>query len=144
MASSAAGSRGRRDGITAWLRALLLDVAARNTSVEEATDRLRGLAFSDLGFARVDHHRELRQGVCEVVYAEGKTVVQLVEIVERLLDRNFGAVLVTRAAPDQVAALRALAVAAGLPVRETRSGALAIMRQASRPAGRVLILSAGP
>ncbi|HXN03799.1 MAG TPA: nickel pincer cofactor biosynthesis protein LarB [Candidatus Acidoferrum sp.] len=120
-----------------------MSVAERNTTVEEATDRLRDLAFSDLGFARVDHHRELRQGVCEVVYAEGKTIVQLVAIVKRLLDRNLGTILVTRAATDQVAALRPLAAAAGLPLRETRSGAVAIMRQATRPAGQVLILTGG-
>ena len=139
----AVGPRSRANGFPAWLRSLLVSVAERNTTVEEATDRLRDLAFSDLGFARVDHHRELRQGVCEVVYAEGKTVVQLVQIVERLVDRNHGAILVTRAAPDQLAALRPLAAAAGLPVRETGSGALAIMRHATRPAGRVLIVTGG-
>src|SRR5437660_12712465 len=64
---------------------LLESVASGATSPEEARRALRDLPFADLGFAKVDHHRELRQGACEIVFAQGKTTEQVVAIVERLL-----------------------------------------------------------
>src|SRR5438046_7464283 len=78
------------------LGALLQQVAEGTVTASEAAEALRDLPFSDLGFAKVDHHRELRQGACEIVYAEGKTVEQVVAIVDRLLGNNAGPVLVTR------------------------------------------------
>jgi len=133
----------RADGFRGWLHSVLTSVANRRVSVEEAAESLRDLSFSDIGFAKVDHHRELRQGVCEFVYADGKTTTQLVEIVKRLLRRNRGSVLVTRASSDQLAALRRVSAGMDLPRRETRSGAFAIMRQLSKPHGRVLIVTGG-
>jgi NCAIR mutase (PurE)-related protein len=119
-------------------------VAAGAVSAEEATARLRDLPFADLGYARVDRHRELRQGTCEIVFASGKTVEQVEGIVAQLLAGNVGPVLVTRADERQAAAVRRLAEEAGLPVREApRSGALAILRGVPPPAGRVLVLTAG-
>jgi len=53
------------------LHQLLEDVARGATSPAAALERLRGLPFADLGFARVDHHRPLRQGFPEAVYAPG-------------------------------------------------------------------------
>ena len=55
------------------LRQLLDDVRAGVVAPDEAVRRLRRLPFADLGFARVDHHRPLRQGLAEAVYAPGKT-----------------------------------------------------------------------
>jgi NCAIR mutase (PurE)-related protein len=78
------------------LRALLRGVKEGRVTLEDALARLRGLAFEDLGFATVDHHRLLRRGFPEVVFAEGKTPTQVVEIVRSLLARE-GDVLVTRA-----------------------------------------------
>jgi pyridinium-3,5-biscarboxylic acid mononucleotide synthase len=131
------------DRFRGWLRTLLASVARRDTSVEEAINRLRDLAFTDLGFAKVDHHRELRQGVCEVVYADGKTVEQVVEIATRLLQRNHNSILVSRADVDQMTALQELADRAGHLWRETRSGTIAIFRQGTKPVGRVLIVTGG-
>ncbi len=133
----------RADGFRRWLHSVLTRVADRRLSVEEAGETLRDLSFADIGFAKVDHHRELRQGVCEFVYADGKTTSQLVEIVKRLLRRNRGSVLVTRASSDQLAALRRVADGMGLPRRETSSGAFAIIRQLSKPQGRVLLVTGG-
>jgi NCAIR mutase (PurE)-related protein len=78
------------------LRALLEGVRDGSVPVDDGVVRLRDLAFEDLGFANVDHHRKLRRGVPEVVLAQGKTPDQCVEIVGRLLARD-GDVLVTRA-----------------------------------------------
>ena len=67
------------------LRELLEDVAGGATSPAEALDRLRTLPFADLGFARVDHHRQLRQGFPEAVYGPGKTPAQCAAIVAELV-----------------------------------------------------------
>jgi len=67
------------------LEVLLADVAAGRLSPTAAIERLRHLPFEDLDFARIDHHRVLRQGHPEVVFCEGKTVEQVVAICDRLL-----------------------------------------------------------
>jgi len=128
----------------ARLRDLLSRVAAGEVSPGEAAHVLRDLPFTDLGFAKVDHHRELRQGACEIVFGQGKTVGQVVAIVRRLLEGNDGPVLVTRADAGQIEGVRTLAREWGLPVEERpRSGALAIMRNVAPAAGCVVVMTAG-
>ena len=78
------------------LEALLADVAAGRLLPAAALERLRHLPFEDLPFARIDHHRALRQGIPEVVFCEGKTVDQVVAICERL-EAATGSFLGTRA-----------------------------------------------
>ncbi len=70
------------------LERLLRDVRAGRLSIGDAVERLRGLPFEDLGFAKVDTHRELRTGFPEVIYCAGKTIVQVVEIARRVRDRH--------------------------------------------------------
>jgi NCAIR mutase (PurE)-related protein len=67
------------------LRALLDDVQSGAMGPDEAVAALRRLPYGDLGFARVDHHRALRQGMAEAVYAPGKTPFQCAAIVDELL-----------------------------------------------------------
>ena len=87
------------------LRQLLDDVRAGVVGPDDAVARLRRLPFADLGFARVDHHRALRQRAGEAVYAPGKTSRQCAEIVAELLaEPGRRPVLLTRADDDQVAA----------------------------------------
>jgi NCAIR mutase (PurE)-related protein len=76
-------------------------------SVDEAFARLRALPFEDVGFAVDDHHRSLRSGAAEVVYAPGKTPDQVVAIAERILAQN-GEVLITRCGPELGARLAAV------------------------------------
>src|SRR5436309_3151482 len=64
----------------ARLRELLARVATGEVAPEDAAAALRDLPFTDLGFAKVDHHRELRQGHCEIVLAAGKTPDQVAAI----------------------------------------------------------------
>src|SRR5215207_5456753 len=89
----------------ARLADLLARVSSGEVSPGDAVEELRDLPFSDLGFAKVDHHRELRQGASEIVYAEGKTPAEVRSIVARLLERNDGPVLVTRASSEHVEAV---------------------------------------
>jgi NCAIR mutase (PurE)-related protein len=90
----------------AQLRALMEQVREGAIDVDAALARLRHMPFEDLGFAKVDHHRALRQGMPEVIFAMGKTPEQVVAIAGRLLE-NAPNVLITRADPataDYVAA----------------------------------------
>ncbi len=93
---------------------LLDDVRSGRCSPDDAVHQLRRLPFADLGFAKVDHHRSLRQGIPEAVYAPGKTPAQCSAIVGELLSDGGppdsespgeagGPVLLTRADGDQVA-----------------------------------------
>lgn len=87
------------------LRKLLEAVRAGDMDGDEAVRRLRRLPFSDLGYARVDHHRQLRQGFPEAVYAPGKTAEQCAGIVADLLaEPDGGPVVLSRASREQVAA----------------------------------------
>lgn len=88
------------------LEQLLAEVQAGRLSVPAAVERLRTLPFEDLGFARVDHHRQLRQGFPEVVFAAGKSLEQIRAILHALTSRSPH-ILVTRLSPDQAAVLGA-------------------------------------
>jgi NCAIR mutase (PurE)-related protein len=89
------------------LRHLLDDVTAGRVAPDDAVAVLRRLPFADVGDALVDHHRALRQGMPEAVYAPGKTAEQVVRIVGELLEHGSGPVLVTRADDDQAKAAMA-------------------------------------
>lgn len=86
------------------LRALLEDVRAGSTGIDDALARVRHLPFEDLGFAKVDHHRALRHGMPEVIFGLGKTADQIVAIAGALLERSEN-VLVTRATAGAAARL---------------------------------------
>src|SRR5512143_959814 len=83
------------------LKALLEQVQSGGVDVDAALERMRHMPFEDLGFAKVDHHRALRHGMPEVVFAKGKTPAQVASIAGRLLE-NSANVLITRA--DEVTA----------------------------------------
>jgi pyridinium-3,5-biscarboxylic acid mononucleotide synthase len=126
----------------ARLADLLDRVSSGDVTPDDAARQLRDLPFSDLGFAKVDHHRELRQGACEVVYAEGKTPAEVRSIVERLLSGNEGPILVSRTSPEHVAAVRAAAGRVDV-VERSRARCVALRRNVPRPTGSVLIVTAG-
>ena len=119
------------------LRQLLDDVRAGILPPDEAVTRLRRLPFADLGFARVDNHRQLRQGLPEAVYAPGKTGDQCAAIVAELLDGGASPVLLTRATPEQAGA--ALTASPGGQVTATT---VVWRPRAERPA-RVVVITAG-
>ncbi len=91
------------------IRDLLAEVRAGACSDDEFVHQLQSLAPEDLGFARLDHHRHLRTGFPEVIFAQGKTVAQVAEIFTRLSARH-PVVMATRASQEQ-----ADAVLAGVP-----------------------------
>jgi NCAIR mutase (PurE)-related protein len=81
------------------IRRLLERLQAGRVSVEDAIERLRHMPSEDLGFAKIDHHRALRQGFAEVIFGHGKTPQQVVAIVRRMLRPKDSAhnILITRA-----------------------------------------------
>ena len=94
------------------LQRLLDAVKAGTVDSASAADRIaaamRAAPFEDLGFARVDTHRELRQGFPEVILGLGKTAVQIASIASRIISRGRP-LLVTRAQPDAFEAVREVA-----------------------------------
>ena len=87
------------------LKHLLLDLTTGKIEVDAALQRLRHLPFEDLGFANVDHHRELRQGAPEVIFGEGKSVGQIERIMTALLSKGNN-ILVTRLSEEKALTLR--------------------------------------
>ena len=88
------------------LEDLLTGVQRGEVTTDDALVLLRDLPFSDLAFAKPDHHRSLRTGLPEVIFGEGKSIAQIVEIAERLAAHGDN-VLVTRLQPSQADALLA-------------------------------------
>ena len=124
------------------IQALLTDVAAGRLTPETALEKLRYLPFEDIAFARIDHHRELRQGQPEVVFCEGKTPDQILQICERL-HAAAGSFLGTRATAD-VARLLQQRYPAMVWNQMARTVYLRGPRAARPPAtGTVLVVSAG-
>jgi NCAIR mutase (PurE)-related protein len=119
---------------------LLHAVATHDVEPEQAADRLASLPFRDLGFARVDTHRELRQGAPEVILGEGKTPDQVVAIALALDGAGASSVLVTRADAD----MRAMFRAAITDAREDEQARAAwVERRPLERRGTVVIVSAG-
>lgn len=85
------------------LRQLLQSVAEGTMTVEEAELELKQEPFEDLGFAKPDYHRRIRQGTAEVIYGAGKTPEQIVEIAQAFLEKGQPCVLITRMSPEAAA-----------------------------------------
>lgn len=81
------------------LKSLLEKVQKGNMDLDSAMSQLRKLPFDDLGYAKVDNHRCIRQGVPEVIFCQGKTVSQIQGIATRLA-QNYSNVLASRATPE--------------------------------------------
>jgi NCAIR mutase (PurE)-related proteins len=82
------------------LTKLLEDVKNQQCEVPAALELLKTLPYEDLSYAKVDHHRELRNGYPEVIYSPGKTLNQIKGIVENMLARSTGNILASRAERD--------------------------------------------
>src|SRR5262249_10881600 len=127
------------------LQKLLERVSAGKLSPRDAVERLKDLPFEDLDFAKVDHHRALRQGYAEVVFAKGKTPAQVAEIVRAMLRRKDGRhnILVTRADARIFAAVKRVPAGRAAKFHEL-SGVITIERNAEISGkGTICVVSAG-
>jgi NCAIR mutase (PurE)-related protein len=87
------------------VKVLLSDLKSGTATMSEALQALQRSPIEDLGFAQLDTHRELRQGIPEAIYAEGKTPTQVVSIAERLIAATTSTVLATRVSDESAQAL---------------------------------------
>lgn len=123
------------------IRALMESVSNGSLNVDEAVNRLRALPFEAVGnFAYIDQHRALRCGFPEVVFGQGKTVDQIVQIAQRLSERN-DRVMVTRISAEMNAQIQPL-----LPEMTYHADARILVLDRSQAAAKtpgILVLSAG-
>src|ERR1700677_3640828 len=128
------------------LRTLIEQVASGGCTPDDAVRQLRRLPYADLGFARVDHHRDLRQGMPEAVFGPGKTPEQCAAIVAELLGAGNGPVLLTRASDEQVKAVAAATEPLGYgpgEVSGTGAAHTVVFRAAPERTGTVVVVTAG-
>ena len=122
------------------LRALLMGIKDQTIDLETAITQIKELPYEDLGFAKIDHHRHLRQGFPEVIYCAGKTAEQVAMIAERLVQKENGNILATRANPEVYeAVLERVTDAEYFPAPRL----IVIRRGKQEQRGNILVLSAG-
>lgn len=122
------------------IRDILLKVQAGELSVEDAQTQLKLEPFTDLGFAKPDHHRRLRQGAAEVIYGAGKTPEQIAAIAASLREHTDKPILVTRLSPEIAKQVQALQSMTYYPM-----GRVGLFGDIPQPdgAGSVVIMTAG-
>ena len=120
---------------------LLRELRDGKVTVKEAMDALRSLPYEDLGFAKIDSHREIRRGIPEAVYCPGKTEDEIVAIVRHMVESRSLA-LATRASPEIYARIRK--ALGGTPVAYHERARLVVAGK-TPPAdrGNVLVVTAG-
>ena len=118
-------------------REILEQVAAGSISVDEALLKWKQAPFEDLGFAKLDHHRALRQGIAEVIYGAGKTPEQIQTIAASMRERGQRTVLITRMSTE--AAER---VASSLPLRYDSLSRIGLVGELPEPDGKGSIVVA--
>lgn len=118
------------------LRTVMQDLKDGRLSLQAAMEKLQHLPYEDISFAKIDHHRHVRQGVPEVIYASGKTEKQVVEIA-RAMFRKSRSFLVTRATEKIYRSLKMENA-----VFHPASGLISVGGQKKKE-GNVLVLTAG-
>lgn len=119
------------------IKKLLQAVAAGETSVDSALLQLKEAPFEDLGFAKLDHHRALRQGAAEVIYGAGKTPEQILKIARAMLHHGQKTVLITRLSQEAADFL-----SPQLPLTYHALGRVGIAGTMPEPSGRGKIVIA--
>ncbi|MGN1025561.1 MAG: nickel pincer cofactor biosynthesis protein LarB [Faecousia sp.] len=112
------------------IKALLEQVQAGTVSVEDAMLRLKGQPYEDIGYAKVDLHRQVRQGAAEVIYGAGKTAQQIAGILRSLEDNGQKNVLITRLDAEKAAQVNALT-----PITYYNDAHIAIAGTMAAPSG---------
>jgi NCAIR mutase (PurE)-related protein len=120
---------------------LLEGVRSGRVGVADAVERLRTLPYEDLGFAKIDHHRTLRNGFPEVIFGQGKTTAQIMEIASRMHARGDN-VLVTRLDAEMAGELKNVLPGARYHA-EARVLTFAAREKPPPGRGTVLVISAG-
>ncbi len=122
------------------IRQLLELVANQSMTVEEAVLKLKMEPFEDLGFAKLDHHRSLRQGAAEVVYGASKTPEQMRKIASTILERGQRTILITRLSPQAAQSLKE-----DLPLKYDELSHIGIVGEMPKPDGfgKIVVATGG-
>jgi hypothetical protein len=112
------------------VKSILEDVRDGKLSVDDALLQLKTEPFADLGFAKVDLHRKIRQGQAEVIYGAGKTTEQIIAIMRTMIERGQSRILVTRLSKDA-----AEAIGEALPIRYNAQARAAMLGDDPAPDG---------
>ncbi len=112
------------------IRALLQSVQDGSVSVDEALLQLKQQPFADLGFAKVDLHRKVRQGANEVIYGAGKTPEQITGILDTMAKNGQANVLITRLDPEKAAAVQKK-----VPLTYYETAKIGVVGQMAAPGG---------
>jgi NCAIR mutase (PurE)-related protein len=120
--------------------ALLGKVRDREISIDEALLKLRLEPFEDLGYAKLDHHRGLRQGTPEVIFGQGKTPGQIAGISRAMMEKGQKLILITRLGEEAAAA-----AARELPLNYHPMGRIGIIGEMPKPdgAGKIVVATGG-
>lgn len=121
------------------LKELLFQVQQGGITVESAVEKINYLPYEEMGFAKIDHHRSLRQGFPEVIYCSGKTVEQVAAIFQ-VISTGANNVLATRANEEMYQAVRSKLPEA---VYYSVPGIIALYRENSKQIGNITVISAG-
>lgn len=123
------------------LRELLEKLKDGTVEVDEAIKRLKSLPFEDIGFASIDHHRYLRRGFPEVIYARGKKVEQIIIIIEKMVEKGEN-VLVTRLANNKARVVKKHFPSSDY-YPDSKIFTIAVRPIEKRGKGTILVISAG-
>ena len=123
------------------LKDLLNKLKDGTIEIDEAMQKLKLLPFEDIGFASIDHHRHLRRGFPEVIYARGKRVEEIIAIIEKMVDKEEN-VLITRLADN-----KATSIKKHFPSSDyyptSRILTIEVKPREKRGKGTILVISAG-
>ena len=119
---------------------LLQKIKSGSISPEDALSKLCTQPFEDLGYAKLDHHRELRKGVPEVIYGTGKTPEQITGIAKAMLDKGQNLILITRLPAETAEAIKK-----NLPLKYYETARIGVIGEIPKPngIGRIVIATGG-
>lgn len=122
------------------VRALLEQVASGTVDIEEAMLKLKEAPFEDIGFAKLDHHRALRQGIAEVIYGASKAPEQICEIAMTMMNRGQKHILITRMSSEA-----AEFVEEKLPLKYDKLSGIGMIGELPKPdgVGKIVIATGG-
>ena len=124
---------------------VLQKVQTGTVSPEEALLYLCTEPFEDLGYAKPDHHRDLRQGIPEVIYGEGKTPEQITGIANAMLDKGQRLILITRLSQDTAEAIKKSVPGKSVQLKYYQTARIGIIGEIPRPdgIGKIVIATGG-
>ena len=119
---------------------LLRKVSDNEVSIEEAALELKKEPFVDMGFAKIDTHRKVRQGYAEIIYGEGKTYNQIIDICNKMKESGESSILITRLSEEKAAQVKTQ-----FDMEYNASGKIGFIGDRKKPGGigKVVIAAAG-